>query len=463
MAITWGWIKPLKLRNKLAITYTVAFTILLGLSFLFIYYVSEKNREEEFYKRLSDRTITKFKIVVQVSQIDNTTLRIFDRNTINSLSDEKTLIFDSSGKLLYNSIDDTKIDYATSILYNLKNEETYKTVDGSYELLGVRFTDNGSTYYGITKAYDLFGKRKIQFLGLVLLITFAAVTAIVIIISRYLSNIITRPIMLLTRQVENISPGNLSSRVGSEFPGDEVGFLADRFNGLLDKLEDAFKFQNHYIHHLSHELKTPLAIMMTSAERALTEKSIEDLKASMQFQKNAIMELSHIINAMLDIVKTENKLGAGGTPIRIDEVLFEAMDEIRFLNHDCQFEFTIAPNLTESNLTISGNIRMIKMAVINLLKNAVNFSSSGRAEVSMSTAGGQVAIHVINDGDTIDAEDRAKLFKHLFRGKNSAPVKGFGLGLVLAHRVVILHGGTISYSIDIDGNNRFTLQLPASM
>jgi signal transduction histidine kinase len=242
---------------------------------------------------------------------------------------------------------------------------------------------------------------------------------------------------------------------------DEVIFLASKFNEMLDKVENAFKFQHQFINHLSHELKTPLAIMMTNVERSLIEDENEKLKSSMQFQKNAIMELSHIMNIMLDISRMENKLTtADSESIRIDEIIFECVDEIIILNTNAYFDFNIDNTLDEITLTIAGNSRMIKLAVMNLIKNAVNFSSKENPSIEISASNNKVHIKISNDGNLLEDDEQLLLFRQSFRGKNSLAVKGFGLGLVFTHRIVNMHKGNLDYSV-IEGNkNCFILSLP---
>lgn len=461
MGTIWEWIRNRKLRSKLTLLYTVAFTLMLGIAFLSIYSISENNRREEFYKRLSDRTVTTFTISIRVDQINNDLLRLFDKNTINSLSDERVLLFDSSGRLIYSTVDLGDTRYATEVLNSLKTDESaYRVSEDKYEMLGLKFKDRGHTYYGIARAYDKFGKRKIHFLALLLSGTFIIAAVLFLFLSFYLSNIITNPITRLTKNIEKISPDDLSNRVPLMFADDEIGFLANKFNELLDKVENAFKFQVHYIHHISHELKTPLAVMMANAERALTEDETEKLKSSMQFQKNGIMELSHIINAMLDISKMEKKLTTvHAEAIRVDEVIFDCIEEISMLNSGVCFDFNIDQTLDEGKLTIMGNSRMVKMAILNLIKNAVNFSADKKPGIAISATNAHLVIRIFNDGDTLTPEEQVKLFRHSFRGRNSILVKGFGLGLVLASRVIKLHDGSLEYSI-IDGKNCFALTLP---
>jgi len=454
----------LKLRNKLALVYTVFFTIVLGLSYIFIYSFSENNREEIFNKRLSERIITAFKLILQVKQIDNKLLQVLDINAINNLNDKKVFLFDSSRQLIYSNVANKNLGEYGYILNKLSNEgTTFNSSEGKMELLGLRFTDNNKTYYGIVKAYDRFGRGKVHFLAISLISIFIIVTFLIIGLSFLLSKIITKPITQLTNDVEKISPDDLSRRIVQNFGDDEIGFLSKKFNDLLEKVENAFKFQLHYINHLSHELKTPLAIMMANAERALAEDESEKLKISLQFQKNSIMELSNIITALLDISKMETRLTViNSDSIRIDEVIFECMDEVIFLNDKVSFDFNINNATEESDLTIVGNSRMIKMTIMNLIKNAVNFSINSRPSIEISTTDSSVNIKITNDGAIITSQEQLKLFRHSFRGGNSTSVKGFGLGLVLSQRIVGMHKGSLEYSVTKEGENCFVLSLPHS-
>jgi len=199
--------------------------------------------------------------------------------------------------------------------------------------------------------------------------------------------------------------------------------------------------------------------MMANVERSLIEDESEQLKSSMQFQKNGIMELSHIMNIMLDMSRMENKL-IHSESIRVDEVIFECVDEITILNANAYFDFDIDSTLDEVTLTTSGNSRMIKLAVMNLIKNAVNFSAKEKPSIEISASNDKVHIKISNDGNLLEEGERLLLFKQSFRGKNSLSVKGFGLGLVFTHRIVSMHNGNLDYSI-IEGNkNCFILSLP---
>jgi signal transduction histidine kinase len=225
-------------------------------------------------------------------------------------------------------------------------------------------------------------------------------------------------------------------------------------------VENAFKFQHQFINHLSHELKTPLAVMMTNAEVALKEDTKDNYRKCLQFQTSALVEVANIIDTMLDVTKNENQFSTEfSEQIRIDELLFECLEEMSLLHNEASFNFEIDPSIEKSEkLTVTGNSRMLRIAFLNLLKNAINYAGNQYATIEIQSRQ-HIQVNFINDGPTLADEEKKYLFKYLFRGSNSHNTKGFGLGLMLIHRIFTLHQAHIDYSITADGKNCFSVQL----
>ncbi len=456
----------LMLRNRLSLYYSVMFSVLLGITLGVIYLLSAQYRQQEFYQRLKDRTITTFKLLVEVEQIDHDLLQVFDENTINNLYEEKIVLFDSSGGVIYSSIDDTKILYSSDILHRLMEDKAdeIEKKEGQYELLGLNFKENGKSYYGITKAYDRFGRSKLNFLSWILFLVFVVSVLLVALLSFYLSKVITVPITMLSRDMEAISPQNLAMRVQEPDTEDEINFLAQKFNEVLERVEQAFRFQTHFTHHVSHELKTPLAVLISNIERVQNETSSEVnilLKEHFNFQKEGLMEMANIINALLDISKVEsNPKSIARERLRIDELLFECVEIVSTQYNKSKFNLSIDENITaETDFEVNGNTRMLKIALINLLKNAVIYTKNYPVQVSISKERNAISICIENDGAQIKVDETTLLFTHFFRGNNSKQIKGFGLGLVLVSKIVQLHNGSVVYQ-PINNKNRFILLLP---
>jgi signal transduction histidine kinase len=452
----------MRLSQKLALSYMIAFSILLGITFSVIYFAVDSFRKDDFFMRLKNSTLTRYKMVVEMEELDARIMKAVEKSTVRS-TERQVLIFDGNGKLIYNNAEDINTTYTLPILKRLMNgEDELKLTDKKFQLVGLSFMNNNVRYYGIARDYDKYGIHNMEYLRALFFVSYFIVTGILILLSFYLSRIITGPVTMLTKDIGYITPNNLAVRVRIPKAKDEIGFLAEKFNEMLDKVENAFKFQYHFIHHLSHELKTPLSVMLTSVERALLDDSHEELRNSLQFQKHSLMELSNIINAMIDVSKSENQLSnALSDTIRIDELLFECIDELRYLNQEVQFDFAMDDSIHgDEHLTVQGSGRMLKMAIMNLLKNAINYTYVMTPMIRISAKPSAIQIKIMNDGDVIPPDERIQVFRHLFRGQNSRGIKGFGLGLVLAQRIVTLHHGTITYSVSAEGLNCFDLVLP---
>src|SRR6187402_1491546 len=113
----------MKLQNKIIVSFSLAFSIVLGIALLGTYLLMSINREQEFLLRLKDKTTTTYKLLLEVKEIDHDILQTLDRNTINNLYDEKILLFDSTGKNIYSSVDDIKILFPLEIIEQLKQGE----------------------------------------------------------------------------------------------------------------------------------------------------------------------------------------------------------------------------------------------------------------------------------------------------------------------------------------------------
>lgn len=98
--------------------------------------------------------------------------------------------------------------------------------------------------------------------------------------------------------------------------------------------------------------------------------------------------------------------------------------------------------------------------MMNLLKNAFHYSLAKIPGVEIFSNENYIQLTFLNDGEAIPEHERVKIFTHLFRGENSRNKKGFGLGLVLVHRIISLHNGAISYVFTEECKNVFVVKLP---
>ena len=113
------------IRTKL--TFQFSFIVLFILVFfsIIIYYFSASYRESEFYSRLGKKALTTAKLLIEVKEVDYTLMKIIDRNSLNSLYNEKVTIYDQKGNLIYNSSDSDSVSISPKLLELIKEKKLY--------------------------------------------------------------------------------------------------------------------------------------------------------------------------------------------------------------------------------------------------------------------------------------------------------------------------------------------------
>ncbi len=454
----------MSIREKILLYFSVVTTVLVGLALLFIYTLFYSYRADEFHVQQQEKITSTLKFLTEIRGIDKELIQAMDRVTINDLYDEKLLIFDKNKTLIYSSIDDTPIPYAQDMLETLSpTMQWVAQKDGLYDVVGVSLVLGDERYFGISKAYDVSGYHNLNYLKYELSLTFLCILVGVVGMSYYLSKKITNPIVTLTSQIKDYNFEVKPDLVAGPTSKNEVAILTQRFNELMKRMNEAFSFQKHAVHHISHELKTPIAILVSNFEKIEKEPDRDKIIEMIKMQKDETMNLSEIINSLLEIAKTESGNIPLHTLVRVDELIFDLAEELNRLHPGFQFciEYTHAIE-NEYSLTVLANDRLLKAALTNLMINCIQYSSEPGAKIEIKTAPDKLIIDFTNHGAIIRDKENNYLFQHFFRGENSIGKRGFGLGLVFVHKILHLHGGTISYTATPPRTNCFRVSLPLS-
>lgn len=418
--------------------------------------------KRSFSKNKKKKVSTTLKLLSEVKKADESILQAIDRMSIHDLLDEKLLIFDGNQQLIYSSLDDAEIYNTENILQQLNRQHPWvETKEGLYDVIGVFVTQDQNSYYGISKAFDEAGYSKLEFLRYILLFTFLSISILIVWLSWYLSNKIAKPIMEVTEKINSYSADSKYIPIPVQDSKDEVIILSKKFNELMDKIKEADTFQKLAIHHISHELKTPISVLVSNFERIETMEDPEELKKWIRYQKTNTKELSEIINLLLELSKTDAKDRIPKSLIRIDELLFDCIEEVQMLAPDFHFQITYGDNFDEdSQLNVQGSQELLKAAFLNLMVNCTHYSIENTASIRLEHQPGKLLLFFVNKGPVLQDQERKLLFTHFFRGQNSAGKTGFGLGLVFVRKIIKRHGGKISYSPVGNHENTFKIILP---
>ncbi len=451
----------MKIRNKILFYFSSTIIVLSAISLAIIYYLFSEHREEEFQQQQNEKIRQTIDLIREFKQMSEEVALAIDQQTIHDLYDEKLLIFDHNKKLIFSSLDNLSIIRANEILNQLSPSKHWiETKDGDYDLIGVYIEIKNESYYAVSKAYDAFGYSKKNFLGKVIIGILVATTLVVVLLSLYLSNLISKPIMELSSQL-NLHDLNKGTNNPIELATNtfEIKILEERFNELLKRTNETFNYQKHTINHISHELKTPLAILVSELEKINGYTDIDEIKSSINNQIVRANSLGGIINALLEISKIESGQTVTKQLIRVDELLFDIVERINILHEDFNFEINFFPiYFDDKMLTVEANEHLIRHAFQNLLMNCIAYSDNKKAEIKIDCSGlNTLKIIIFNSGESISSDEKHYLFTHFFRGKNSKNKAGFGLGLVLTKKIIALHNGSINYRSS-ENSNTFEIE-----
>ncbi|MEN7547258.1 HAMP domain-containing sensor histidine kinase [Rapidithrix thailandica] len=454
----------MSIRTKILIYFSTTVIALTAGALFFIYTLFAEYREEQFQQRQKEKISSTLQLLSEIKGLDETLFVALDKSTIHDFYNEKLIIFDHEKNLIYKSVDDLSIDKMRAILNKLSTDQHWiETKEELYDVVGLAISNRGKLFYGISKAYDEFGYAKLNYLRSILIITFSTISLIVVLVSFYLSQRISGPLTEIARRINQYDLDKDNVPLQTNESSKEIMVLAHRFNELMQKIKEAFAFQKHAIHHISHELKTPISVLVSNFEKIEQETDPRVLKQMLAHQKEDTKSLSEIIHALLEISKAESGNRLHRAPVRVDELIFDLSAELSQLFPAHHFSVDYAEiSEDEHKFTVLANERLLKSALTNLMHNCQQYSTDHQAKINIIPSGDQLKVEFINRGKTIREQERQYLFQHFFRGANSQGKRGFGLGLVFIYKIISLHGGTVTYTTPGTDTNLFTVALPLS-
>ena len=261
----------------------------------------------------------------------------------------------------------------------------------------------------------------------------------------------------LSRMADQFGAGKLSVRTRLK-PSDAVYPLAERINHMAGRIEALMESQRSLLHSVSHELRTPIARLEFGLELLDARAKDPDLSKRIAAMEGDLSELNNLVKELLDMSKLDSARTLQLTKVELDALL-----------RDCCATLPPSPQEVACELaaglgTAEADGRLLARAVGNLLRNAQKYAQ-GRIVLSArrlpDNAGVEIAVD--DNGPGIPAEERERIFDPFYRLDRSRDraTGGFGLGLSIAQKAVLLHGGTLRVETSGLGGARFVIGLPA--
>ena len=271
------------------------------------------------------------------------------------------------------------------------------------------------------------------------------------------------PIADISETARTLSRGDLSRRINSADTDGELGQLAEVLNETFARLEQAFHEQARFTADAAHELRTPVAVLLTHTQNALASPcASEEHQEAFAACHRAAQRMRSLIESLLQL----SRLDASGRPLRLVPVdlaarASEVVDLLRPLaaTKEMRFVLELGP------APCAADPEEIDRVIVNLVTNAISHHP-GKGEVRVRTGEvpGGVELRVRDNGVGIAPEHLSRVFDRFYRAdaSRSRASGGTGLGLAITKAIVERHGGTITVQSELGAGAYFTVFIPVA-
>ncbi len=230
-------------------------------------------------------------------------------------------------------------------------------------------------------------------------------------------------------------------------------------NRLLRQMQEAKLQQMRFVNDASHELRTPMAVIMAQCEDALSgEKTGADYREALSVIHRQGRRMNRMISGMLELVRMERKTDRyAREPFNLSALTESVCEDMALI---CEKNIALTTDV-EPDISITGDQTLITRLLGNLIGNAYRYGrENGHIIVTLHRAGSAIELTVSDDGIGIAPDQQKKIFRRLYQGASERSGDGAGLGLAMARQIARLHGGELTVVSEEGKGSAFTARFP---
>jgi heavy metal sensor kinase len=375
-------------------------------------------------------------------------------------------VSDTNGKMLFQSppfknpygadhpASKDGISFITTNLDNLQ----YRIATGKAEVGGQNFRIRAAVP---TEPFD----QALDRFRLILKETLPFLVILASLAGYWLSGRALAPVNAIIETARGVGVQNLSSRLAVPPANDELRRLSETLNAMLARLEASVKRLTQFTADASHDLRSPIALIRTSAELSLRRPRTEaEYRETLARILATSEETTHLIENLLTLARAD----AGASELHFDNIdliphLNKISEEAGILAAGKGIEVT--RELAIGPVRVSVNPAAIERLLLIIFDNAVKYTpQGGKIALSLSNGAGSARIEIRDTGIGISEQDLPHIFERFYRADQarSREPGGSGLGLAIAQWIVDLHGGRIEVQSNLGAGSVFRISLPVA-
>jgi two-component system, OmpR family, sensor histidine kinase CssS len=231
---------------------------------------------------------------------------------------------------------------------------------------------------------------------------------------------------------------------------DEIGRLGSSMNFMQEELKRADSEEKMFLQSISHDLKTPVMVIMSHAEAIIDGVYAESMEKNAEIIRDEAIRLEKKINHLLYLNTLSYVLENDVNKVKVNlrDLLSHIISRFEAVNSSIEWEAEL------QNLSTFGNMDKIQVSIENIMDNGMRYAQS-KMRVSLKEKGSFAVIEIYNDGPKIKDEHIGKIFDNFYKDKTG----NFGLGLAISKKIVDFYKGNIS-AVNRDKGVSFIIKYP---
>ena len=271
-----------------------------------------------------------------------------------------------------------------------------------------------------------------------------------------------RPIDRMVTRARHIGEGNLTERLPHPGTRDEIGRLVETLNEMLARLERSFEIQRRFTADASHELRSPLSRLRAELEVTLRRpRPLPEYEETLRSCLGEVQRVQGLTEELLELARIDARQEAeAARPVPVSEIVEAAVSAV---TSEAERRGILVLVEDGPEMLVNAAPVAAKVALANIVDNAVKFSpSGGEVRLAIGAGNGEAVITVSDSGPGVSPDDVPRLFQRFYRGKASraSDVPGVGLGLAISRALIERQGGRISVETAGEKGATFIVHLP---
>lgn len=452
-------------KNRIAFNYLVSGAFLIAFVFIFIYqtvnysvnqHVNEEI-QEELAKHLAD--VVSNEKEAYFIQADHWLAR--EHNSINvnpvfvELYDENKKLIDKSPNLKSSDLGlqspDQNNVFINTTLNSIPIRQIQTTIKSNHKTVGY-----------LIVAMSLKDFEIVEILKNILLISYPIILVVLFLIARFFAGRSIQPVSSIMGISSKITKDNLSERIPLPSNKDELYYLSETINSLLNRIEKAIEREKQFTSDASHELRTPLAVVKGTMEVLIRKPRNEaEYKEKINFCIAEVDRLNYLIDQLLLLARFENQTQNNKQEtVFLNGLFFDSL--IRYSDSIQAKQIKVITHF-DQDYNVTSDHYLLSIIIENLLSNAIKYNRvEGQLILSITKTDKGICCTIADTGLGINAENIEKIFNPFFRshGTNHPQIKGSGLGLSIVKRLCTILQLEISVKSELQVGTEFVLNFP---